>query len=149
MLIRIQDAILQRSLPKLSTSVLHGRWDYSVLRRQTVALVCVTASCLDSQPPPWPYKGPVTAALGLVRLLHMAATCLIEEIGNTETTTRGETLVTMEEEWRLRPTNGFSRDFRCVLQRLTYIADTYGDRYAAEVVSILDRRHTSYNTTRL
>lgn len=147
-LVRIQDAILQRSTKGASAAAQHSKWSYSVLRRQTIALVCMSAANLECSTPSQPRQGPVTGALGLVRLLHVAATCLMEEMGTAEITPRGETAVTIDEQSWGRPGNSLMQDYGYVLQRLTYIANSYGDRYAAEIIPKVERRAIRYNITR-
>lgn len=137
---RIQEAVWRRSWPLLASParpVPEPNY-FQAIRQQVVEDICVAAALeFGNDYSAEPQKGSVANGLILMIALTLAGSCLIEQLSDSTVSPGCRRLVHINQPLHLNPFNQSSTHLAWLIERVDYIAEKVGVRWAGTVSSFL------------
>ncbi|KAK5124600.1 hypothetical protein LTR85_001313 [Meristemomyces frigidus] len=134
---RVHEAVWRRSwptLPQTPPSPEHFR----TTRERMATDICVTAAyALSSDNSADPPQGSVSSGYLLITPLCLAALCLIEQLAEPTVSPGGSKIIHINEPLHLDPFNSNSTQLAWIIERVDYIADKIGIKWATAVSKFL------------
>ncbi|KAK3722544.1 hypothetical protein LTR37_002536 [Vermiconidia calcicola] len=139
LLSRTQEALWRRSWPVLVRSHrIHDSEHYKSIRNEMVAELCIASAwAFGNDPLAEPTKGSISYSYLMVMGLTVAGTCLLELLALPIRSPDGNRMILVNEPLHTDPFSQTSTQLAWVIERLDYIADKVGIRWAAPMSKFL------------
>ncbi|KAK3673421.1 hypothetical protein LTR78_006655 [Recurvomyces mirabilis] len=130
LLSRVQEAVYRRSWPHL-TQVPPSPQHYREIRESMTTDICAgVAQRVGDDMSSEVRSGSVAAGLLSIWPLHIAGTCLLEELAESSTTPGGSRTLLLNRTLHLDPNSATSVQLAWVIRRLDHIGGNYGIQWA-------------------
>lgn len=134
---RTREAIWRRSWPTL-VQIPPSPGHYRTILNRMTADICVAAAyTLGVDGAAGPPRGSVSSGYLLIGPLCLAGTCLLEELAEPTVSPGGARMLLMDEPLHTDPFNRTSSQLAWIIERMDYIADKIGIRWASAMSRFL------------
>ena len=147
LLSRTQEAIWRRSWPTLAqpSQPPPSTEHYKAVRNRMTADICIAAAyALGNDSSAEPPRGSISSGYMLIMPLCLAGTCLLEQLAEPIVSPGGSRMLLVDEPLHLDHFNQTSTQLAWIVDRVDYIADKIGIKWAHAVGKLLKGENKIY-----